>query len=188
LTPPGSITGCSWVKLPLTEKEVDRKRTAISYYKSEIKYDPPYLLTFARKNELYGDYPAIKLKSNPGGVDDGKINWSLRDSNLYIKLNLNKKAEKDAGMIIFLLGYSRKTDFAAMPKIWVSVDAFGIHVRDKRKAVYIKDAGVSYVDNAVILKVPIAALGNPDYILTNVRAAGFSDGKNAWRILELSGN
>ena len=72
-----------------------------------------------------------------------------------------------------------------MPKLRVSVDAFGIHVKNKRDNIIVKDAAVSYEGNSVILKMPLKALGNPDYLLANVRAAGLSDGQNAWRILEL---
>ena len=89
-------------------------------------------------------------------------------------------------MQVFLLGYSRKTDFAAMPKLRVSVDAFGIHVKNKKDIVSVKDAAVSYEGNSLILKMPLEALGNPDYVLANVRAAGLSEGQNAWRVLELN--
>ncbi len=172
LAPPDSMSGIPWISLPLAEKEIDKKRAAVACYKSEIEYDPPYLFTYVRANELYGDYPPIKSKES---------------SNIYITLNLKRKADKDAGMTVFLLGYSKKTDFAAMPKLWVSVDAFGIHIKDKRKTVSIKDAAVSYEGNAVILKMPLAALGNPDYVFTSMRAAGFSEEQTAWRIMELNG-
>ncbi len=194
LEPPESLNDILWTKLPLTEKEVERKQTAISYYKSEVEYDPPYLLTFARKDELFGDYPAIKIKMQPQG---DKIEWSnadpsnavsyaCEDSNLYISLNIKRRADRDVGMTVFLLGYSRKTDFAAMPKMRVSVDAFGIHAKNKKESISVKDAALSYEGNSVILKIPLKTLGNPDYLLANVRAAGLSDGQNAWRILELN--
>ena len=61
LTPPPKLTGTSWQKLELTEKEIKAKRDAIACYRSQIKYNPPYLFTFARKNELFGDLTVIKL-------------------------------------------------------------------------------------------------------------------------------
>ena len=195
LVPPESIAGVSWAELLLTEKEIDRKHAALSYYKSEIEYDPPYLFTFARRNELFGDYPVIKLKKD---IKGGGIKWFAADtsnavsyaregSDLYVKLNLKRKANKDIGMSVFLLGYSRKTDFAAMPKMIVSIDAFGVHIRNKREAVNVKGAGLSYEGNALVLKVPLEALGDPDYLFANMRAADLSAGQKAWRILELSG-
>lgn len=193
LEPPGPVKDVSWAQLALTQKEVNRKHDAIAYYKSEVEYDPPYLFTFARKYELFGDYPYIKIKRQP---QDDRIRWVNADSTnavsyacedacLYIKLSLKRKADKDVGMSVFLLGYSRKTDFADMPKLKVSIDAFGIHVKNKKETVSIKDAVVSYGGNSVILKMPLKALGDPDYILSSVRAAGLSEGQNAWRILEL---
>ena len=193
LDPPESVIGISWKKLLLTKKEIEKKHDAIAYYKSEVEYDPPYLFTFARKNELFGDYPSIKIKREHQGDKmewlnadlSGAVSYLCRDPDLYVSLNLKKKADKDTGMVLFLLGYSRKTDFAVMPKLRISVDAFGIHAKNKRDNITIKDAAVSYEGNSVILKVPLNALGDPDYVLINVRAAGLSDGQKAWRILEL---
>ena len=193
LLPPGTVSGVPWLMLPLTEKEVERKDAAISYYKSEIEYDPPYLFTFARSDELYGDFPVLKLTpaSEAGAMEwsavdpSGSLAYASAGSCLYIRLNLKRKADKDVGMEVFLLGYSRKVDFAVMPKIRISVDAFGIHARNKRDAITIKDAEVSYEEDAVTLKVPLKVLGSPDYLLASVRAINFTDGQKGWRILEL---
>ena len=194
LEPPESIIDVLWEKLSLTEKEVEKKHTAISYYKSEVECDPPYLFTFARKDELFGDYPSIKIKKQSQGnkmewvnADSSNVvSYACEDSNLYVSLNLKRKTDIDIGMQVFLLGYSKKTDFTTMPKIRISVDAFGIHIKNKKNSVSVKDAAVSYKGNSVILKMPLEALGNPDYVLANVRAVGLSEGQNAWRILELN--
>lgn len=189
LLPPKPVEDIPWLKLPLTKSEVDRKRTAISYYKSEIEYDPPYLFTFARNDELYGDFPVIKLKDDWSAADpSGSLAYASSGSNLYVRLNLHRKAEKDAGMSIFLLGYSRKTDFAVMPKIYISIDAFGIHARNKRNSIIIKDAEISYEGDSVTLKMPLKALGDPDYVLASVRALNFSDRQKAWRVIRLGYN
>ena len=193
LLPPGSVAGISWLTLPLTEKEVERKNAAISYYKSEIEYDPPYLFTFARSDELYGDFPVIKLTpaSKTGAMEwsaadpSGSLAYACADSYLYIRLNLKRKADKGIGMSVFLFGYSRKIDFAVMPKIRISVDAFGIHAKNRNSNITIKDAEVSYEENSVTLKVPLKTLGSPDYLLASVRAINFSDGQKGWRILNL---
>ena len=193
LEAPESMAGVLWLELPLTEKEVERKRAAISYYKSEIEYDPPYLFTFARKNELYGDYPFIKLADHPR---DGKTQWSASDpagalsyaasdSDIYVKLNVRKKADKDIGMSVFLCGYSQKTAFPAMPKVTVSIDAFGMHAKDKKANIDTKDTNLIYEGNAIILKMPLKTLGDPDYLLASVRAINLSDEQKAWRVIEL---
>ena len=194
LLPPESMTGVQWSKLPLTKKEVERKRDAIASYKSEIEYDPPYLFTFARKSELYGDFPVIKLTDTP---KDRGMNWVATDpsgilsyassnSDIYVKLNLKRKADKDVGMLVSLLGYSRKMDFALMPKIRISVDAFGVHVSNKKNSITIKDTAVSYEGNSIILKMPLRVLGKPDYVLASARALNLSEGQKAWRVIELS--
>jgi hypothetical protein len=180
--------------LPLTEKEVKRKDAAIAYYKSEIEYDPPYLFTFARSDELYGDFPIIKLTPSPEAVPtewsatdpSGSLEYACTDSYLYIRLNLQRRAEKDVGMSAYLLGYNKKIGFAVMPKVSVSVDAFGIHAKNKNSGIVIKDAGITYEEDAVTLKVPLKTLGSPDYLLASVRAANLTDGQKGWRIIELN--
>ena len=63
LTPPDILkkSEISWQKIELTDKEVSMKHDALECYKSENEYNPTYIFTFARKNELFGDYPVINL-------------------------------------------------------------------------------------------------------------------------------
>ncbi len=63
LAPPDMLKGAeiSWQKLKLTDEEVRTKHDAMESYKSQNEYNPIYLFTFARKNELFGDYPVVRL-------------------------------------------------------------------------------------------------------------------------------
>ena len=187
-----------WHELNLTDDEIKAKYEAISCYKSEIEYSPTYLFTFDRKNELFGDYPVIKL-SPIGGYPqaskdkEGKIEWhdadiakegepgkgvetnflnlayTKTDKDLLIKISLKNKIEKNLGISATLLGYSNNKDFSAMPKINIYLGMNGMRIRDKRKIIYSKDTQAIYQDKSLIIKVPISILGDPDYILAYVR-------------------
>jgi len=209
LNPPSNLTDVLWEKLLLTADEVKAKGACISFYKSQIEYNPPYLFTFARKNELFGDYPVIDLTSGPangfcwqdvsvpkdeedsqsavhgrkGGIS--ALAYAKTKDNLFIKLNLKHRIDKTFGISIFLLGYNKNRDFATLPKIHISIGMFGMTIRDKKQRVSVKGARISYKGNALILRIPLANLGDPDYILSSARTADLPFGQTAWRILKI---
>jgi len=212
LNPPSQFMDVLWQRLPLTEEEVKTKQKLVSFYKSQIEYNPPYLYTFVRKNELFGDYPEIILKEqkteeiswqdvmlfnynqgmqndkgyNPKNVFSG-LAYARKDNNLFIRLTLRRKLDKNLGISIFLLGYSQKKDFAKMPKINVTIGLLGKRIKDKREVIFVKDASLTFEGKALILKLPLSCLGNPDYILSKVktRASKLPLDASAWRIIKL---
>ena len=50
-----------WSEYKLGPEELEKKHQAILCYRSQTASSAFYLLAFARKNELFGDYPQIKL-------------------------------------------------------------------------------------------------------------------------------
>lgn len=212
LTPPHKLTGVLWRKLALTEQEIKAKHDAIAFYKSQIEYNPPYLFTFARKNELFGDFPVIKLKrqktkeilwqdlDTPEDIEEylqdkdknqkgliSALAYALKDNNLFIRIILRRKIDKNLGISIFLLGYNKKIDFTQMPKLHLSINTLGLHIKDKKQPLFIKDIQLKYEGKALILKIPLLSLGNPDYILSyaRTRAGDLLLNESAWRIIEL---
>jgi len=227
LDPPSKYVGMQWKNLVLSEEEVQKKRDAISKYKSQLTYAPGYLYSFARSNELFGDYPALVLKRQVGpdvkwqdiGIDTSdepqksfslekdddpdeeegapqrttvsdpdKISYlafARHDDNLWIKIILNKKVDKTLGLSLYLLGYSKKADFAVLPKLHISLGTFGVKVLDKQKR--LKDNGVQVItkNRTFVVKIPLKDLGDPDRIFSSARVVGFPYETSAWRILEL---
>jgi len=206
-------SGISWRILPLSEEELKTKHDAISFYKSQIEYAPAYLYTFARKNELFGDFPVIRLEHQ----DTGEISWQDLETPLNIKVDperkkesigrlmpdisyahqgnmllirlyLKRKIDKDLGVSMFLFGYNKRIDFGRMPKIYIWVDTLGLHVRDKKKQLQVKDIELETRDDALILRVPLSTLGNPERILTLVRTHPnkLPLDETSWRILYLA--
>ncbi len=180
LDPPSNLIGMSWSKLSLTPEEIKIKYDCLSFYKSQIEYDKPYLFTFARKNEIFGEHPVVTLP-----VDISPLAYSIQDNNLFIKLNLKRKIDKDFGISIFLLGYNKSKDFATMPKIHITVGILGMHIQDKKQRISVKDAQFIYEGNTIILKFPLTSLGDPDYILSTARSVDLPFGQTVWRIIKL---
>ena len=212
MTIPPKLTGkeISWYSLDLTNDEVNTKYKAILLYKSQIEYKPAFLISFARKNELFGNFVNINLNEQPP-VDLNSIKWqevelmqnqnlinentnfefleyALMERNLYIKLTLKRTVDEDLGITLHLIGFNKNKNFADMPKIHIAVGLTGMKIIDKKQEIFIKDAKLSYSGKSLIMKIPVSALGDPDFILSNAetRAKDLPYDATAWRVIEIN--
>lgn len=112
----------------------------------------------------------------------------MADSNIYVKVGLKRLIDKDFGVSIFLLGYSKSKDFSNMPKIHVIIGTTGIKIIDKDVLISTREDQPIYDGNSLIIKVPLDSLGNPDYILSNAetKTRDILLDATAWRIIVLN--
>lgn len=209
LLPPKNLAdvGFRWQELVLTDKEIWNKRTAISYYRSQISYAPSYLYTFARKDELFDDLPDIHLfrKESPllqwqdariyPEMDEATekkkeisdLSYCLKGQDLLVRLTLRHRFNKNFGIFLYLFGYQKGRDFARMPKIRISIGMRGVHIWDKLKRLYAKDVTLAYEGRALIIKVPLVFLGEPDRILACAKTSSkdLPLDNTAWRVVFL---
>ncbi|HRZ87018.1 MAG TPA: PIG-L family deacetylase [bacterium] len=208
LTPPYVIGKIGWRRTNLGWLEVRAKRKAIRYYRSQIEYEPSYLISFARRNELFGGYPDIDLRDGAAseswqdvraaeeiGVEATKedaakknisaLAYQRRGGDLYIRFTIRNPVDEAFGVNIHLLGYRKGTPFARMPKVRISVNGLRMEFRDKKRR--IRAAGAKYHTQGKdhYLRVPLAALGNPDRILASMSTflGGLDLDETAWRVL-----
>ncbi len=209
LAPPVTLRASDivWKEVPLSEEEVKTKHDAIRFYRSEVAYNPPYLFTFARANELFGDFPVVspaqqwtrgfswedvnskEYESSEPDVEEAprprgatSITYAIDSEDLYLQIHTKRER---LGLSIFLLGYSKKTPFAAMPKINLILDRSGLHIKDKKATLFIPGAKLARGKHARIIKLPLAALGNPDRLLSCVSGGlgDLSPNDKGWRII-----
>lgn len=66
LVPPEKLlnTGTDWFSLPLTKAETTEKGLITQIYKTQIKTLGLLMTAFERKNELFGEYPDLKIIQN----------------------------------------------------------------------------------------------------------------------------
>ena len=212
LHPPNELVDIPWARLDLTAEEVENKQKVISFHKSQIEYNPAYLFTFARKNELYGDLPLVLVSKGtdaapnwqsvdiekkvvvPGRTAPDKkkketplLSYSCKDNFLFIRLALRNRISKNMGVFINLMGYNRKKSFSQMPKLNISIGLLGMRIKDKKDVLFIKQAQLKYEGKNLIVKIPLASLGNPEYIMSRVRRRMFRFplDEGAWRIIKL---
>lgn len=202
-----------WTGFDLTADQVGKKKDTISQYRTQIDYKPDYLYSFARKNELFGDYPPITLKDDHEGnidwqsiekaqhidieaVDEesgrepifGSLAYARQNGYLYIKLTAQTWNDKLLGVNLHLIGYRRGLPFSYMPKYRLKVSfSKYVTVFEKNRNVYIKDMGVKRHGNNIIIKFPLASLENPHYILSSARSSlrETDVDRTAWRVLVL---
>ncbi|MCM8766398.1 MAG: PIG-L family deacetylase [Candidatus Omnitrophica bacterium] len=211
INPPKKVreSEIDWFRVELSDEEVKKKYEAILLYRSQVKPYPIYLPTFARKNELFGDYKPIRLKRNENLIwqnfrvnqEEGFAGETLPEKNIsnlaygsdkdnfFIRLNLRRKIDKDFGISVYLLGYREGENFSQMPKLRLMIDIRGLHIKNMKHTLFIKDVNLKYENKkkTVVIKVPYSVLGDPDYILTSTssRAHLLPFDETAWRIIKL---
>jgi LmbE family N-acetylglucosaminyl deacetylase len=212
LKPPDKISAGIWQKLFLNSRQIEKKNKAINCFVSQIKHLPPYLFTFARRNEVFGDFPMIEVPllapekfflknlapaesieqyfhgDNPDNrLSFTALTYSRQNDNFCLRLSLRHKFDKNMGITFWLLGYSQNTPFALMPKIRVNINLLGMKIFTQRKAIRIKNARMRWEGKTLAITLPLTALGNPDYLFIKSRTAkkNLSYRETAWRILKL---
>jgi len=98
LEPPRQFLNSSvqWEKIDLTAEELNRKYMAILAYKSQTESSAFYLLSFARRNELFGNYPQARLiKESQENSGEQLLGVSILDDLMRTE-ELDEPIEKDA--------------------------------------------------------------------------------------------
>jgi LmbE family N-acetylglucosaminyl deacetylase len=199
----------AWNSLTLDELEIGKKFLAVKQYVSQNKYAPKYLITFVRRNEIFGDYPEVPLirqmasevawqymgtgdENLPANKDKNKnhissLAYARQGNNLLVKLSLKRTIDEAMGVSIFLLGYRPDISFSEMPKLNLLVGVDGFHVKDRRKNVHTKDIQFTAKDKELVFVIPLQLLGSPDRILSSAKTLLYdlTLDETAWRVLLL---
>ncbi len=159
----------NWVRSDLSFGELDKKYQATLFYKSQTRSSAFYLFSFARENELFGDYPQIDLSIESSIEDKGQASFALADNYFFARLDKPKKLSRNFGVLAYLFGYSSKTAFAQMPKIRVITAGNNCKVFNGRKRIVNSGVLLDPGENSLALKIPLELLGDPDYILVSLK-------------------
>ncbi len=182
LKPPAPFKRVSWGTFDLPQQDVKAKRDAIGCYKSQLSYDPSYLYSFARRNELFGDYAPLMIKEGgSGGI------YSVEGGSIVIHLATAGRSDVDRDFTVYLIGYKEGREFPDMPKLHIRMDADGLHCRDRHKRLSPKEVSADHSPRTITLRVPLSLLGDPDHIFACVegRTEEMQDDDTHWRVIEL---
>ncbi|MBF0479113.1 MAG: PIG-L family deacetylase, partial [Candidatus Omnitrophica bacterium] len=173
LTPPKNMSdeNMTWYSSPLSADDILRKRQAVTFYRTQIACNPPYLFTFVKLNELFTKVPDIDLtKVKEAVLKSGEaLTFSKDDQFVYMKLNSDYWPELSTKIQIYLFGYSKKIAFEVMPKIRLDIgkDDNKVLVYEKDRSIFVPEAIVNMDNKGKILtiKFPLKELQDPDYLL-----------------------
>jgi LmbE family N-acetylglucosaminyl deacetylase len=116
----------------------------------------------------------------------------LRQGNdLIAQITLRNRLGKRANVHLYLYAYKRGEDFARRPKLQVNITPLGkVHVFDDGQRLKSASVSVVGVANRLIVRVPLALLGEPvpDALFTATRAnfGELSADNTAWHLFSLS--
>jgi len=189
----------NWVRLDLSFGELDKKYQSILFYKSQTESSAFYLLSFARENELFGDYPVLELVPRQTLKDkvisyfgfsnmfeelpspessgqkeaieaEGQVSYAEEDNYFIVRVDKPKKLSNSFGVLLYVFGYSKNTAFAKMPKVRIITVANKCMVFNAKKRAINSGVLLEFAKNYLILKIPLKLLGEPDYVLTSLKA------------------
>ena len=201
LSPPKSFldSDIKWLKFDLTAEQLDNKKKAILCYKSQTQSSAFYLLAFARKNELFGDYPAINLNhqanlnekkvsffgslkmfpditsegnyaENISLASKGRVNYAVLEDGLIIMIEKPENIVYRFSTTVYLFGYNDKVPFAEMPKIRIITKHKNFRVLNGKRLINSNGIYLKLAPSELTIKIPLKELGSPDFILASVRS------------------
>jgi len=185
-----------WVEEELSPDEVKKKHEAILLHKSQCADSAFYLNAFARRDELFGDYPDIELSDSKdkcslettANFREKAITYCKYNGKLFIKIIFKTEPSRVRRFYVSLLGHSSKTDFSKMPKIKIYADSDRIRVLERGKFIKMDGLEVAQTRDSATLIIPLKSLGDPEHILSSVDTyiGNPSTDFNAWRVLDIN--
>ena len=197
LEPPASLAQViDWEYSPLAPEEITRKRQALRAHRTQYAYSKQYLLSFARSNELFGDFADVVISQadhasvtlTTGGTAttaEGTAHLTERQraaivgiesrsirvdgDDVVLSLIFTRPLAPTLRVTTFLFGYRVDRPFAQMPKVRVQVTGLLHAVFDQRRRLPADEVRVERGLRHLTIRVPRRLLGDPQRLLTGAR-------------------
>lgn len=187
-----------WNVAPLSGEQTLKKKESILDYKSQIAYKKNFLLSFARSNELFADYPKERLRPELAGADEnamfneaaknGDVVYRLIGQELWMDVPLTKPLDEMGVLTTYIFGYRKGFLFSEMPKLAFKLFGNKVFVHDGFRPVF--DPAIVYKlnKNHLWIRIPLVYMKNPDTVFVSTRNAKeeLSLDFGSWRILEIA--
>lgn len=105
------------------------------------------------------------------GIEErGFVGYARQEDYFIVRVDKPKKLSARFGVMLYVFGYSKDTAFAQMPKIRIVTSAGRYKVFSAKDRVIDHGVLLDFSENSLILKIPFKLLGEPDYLLTSLKA------------------
>ena len=215
LKPPSFFEGeISWKTYSLSEEEVERKQSALREHKTQYLYSAKYLLSFVRRNELFGDFPVIALRRHPSSISlhpksaEGLLETpeeltdreraafvgfeersvQLEGNELVLSIKFLRPLAEAVKASVDVFGYRTDRPFSEMPKLHIRFSTIGHEIYDQDRQLPRNILRVTHTPRQLIVRIPLRVLGDPQKILTSAQTylGEVPLDWASWRVLELS--
>lgn len=208
--PPDLARAANWRGVAAADDQAAARDRAIAAHQTDEGFSSGRLRQFARRNDLYGEFPDVLVGREPILLDTGDAAQILPE-NLYpeekdryvgierravcleedalkMDLRLNRALEQGMGVSVYIFGYHPDRPFEHMPKLHICLKAFSVEVLDQARPWPPGGLSVKKTGPVIQLRIPLAALGSPDRVLTGARTYLNEVPLNwaPWRVLRIS--
>lgn len=206
------FTDSQWGNFELSAGQIERKKSAIEMYRTQIPYKPNFLFSYVRINEPFAQLAETKLITETlndevwkrlaelqatclsgGCLSDRRsrylksVVYGLTKESLNIRTKLNQPT-KDLKIEMNIFGYRQGVAFDQMPKLRVVLDReFSPVIRDAKEYRRVTGVNVLRKGNDVFVSIPLKSLGDPDKVIASagIWVNGIPLESSAWTFLEL---
>ena len=204
----------AWQTCDLAPEMVDLKRRAIRAHRTQFSYSASYLLSFMRANELFGDFPDVALSERASPIELAAAaargeppeqlteveraafvgletrSVQLEGQTLVLAIEFSRPLAQLVEASIYVFGYRADRPFAEMPKLRVKLGAIQTVIVDQDRALPGGMVDVNRQPKAVVIRIPLHLLGDPQKILTSAQTylGEVPLDWASWRVLTLPGD
>ncbi|OGF54499.1 MAG: hypothetical protein A2Z21_07265 [Candidatus Fraserbacteria bacterium RBG_16_55_9] len=191
-----------WLGISLTPEDASRKYQAILHYRSQVQYMLLYLMSFARRNELFGEVPTLSLPEDQTlSYPDPKqytLVGSLRGYNDIKAVHLTMTADERLVIEVEFFDVLHSSN-----DVLVHLRTIGVDASLPAEWRFLRADGKLYLNgellvdsqftqtarqNAFWLSLPVETLGNPQAFLIGAKLMrkDVTFSKAAYRLVEIT--
>ena len=200
----------AWQSNMLSPGQVAVKEQALKAHKSQYISSRRYLESFIRSNELFGDFPMIRLVPDQNAVTLSKYSTEpppqltdeekaffvgfeersvrLQNGRLILTVKFSRPLAKQVGVSVYLFGYRPDRPFEDMPKIQIRFGTIFHRVLDQNIKLPADLVQITRGTKDIALEIPLDVLGNPAEILTSAQTylGKLPIDMVSWRTIEIA--
>ena len=186
-----------WNTHSLNKGHVAKKAELILNYKSQVSYKKNFLLSFARMNELFFNYPAEKLLPEPAdknttthsedSAKSGDVVYRLIDRVLMLEVPLTNTLDEMGILSTYVFSYRKGFLFSEMPKLAFKLFGNKMLVYDGHRPIHDPTIVYKLDRDRFWIRIPLSYLKDPDHLFVSTRNTkeALSLDFGSWRRLEI---